>query len=187
VRCLRATAASLLRLLGQHHAETVRHSVQVAKHARALGAALGLETPDLFELELAGLLHDLGKVAVPVAILNKPAALDREEWSRMRRHAAVSEMLFSHHPQLAILMPSVRHHHERWDGSGYPDRLASRGIPFFSRILAVADTYDAVVAGRPYQRKRTHDDAMSVLQEGAGSQFDPACVEVCAALEDRCA
>ena len=178
---------SLLRLLGQHHAETARHSVQVARLARALGAALGLESPDLFELELAGLLHDLGKIAVPVAILDKPAALDREEWSRMRRHAAVSEMLISHHPQLAGLMPWVRHHHERWDGSGYPDRLASRGIPFFSRILAVADTYDAVVAGRPYQQRRTHDDAILVLQQGAGSQFDPSCVAMSAALENRCA
>ncbi len=187
VQSVRATALSLLRLLGQHHAETVRHSVQVATFARSLGAALRLDAADLLDLELVGLLHDLGKISVPVAILDKPGALDPEEWVCMRRHSAVSELLVSHHPQLAGLALPVRHHHERWDGRGYPDRLEAKSIPFFSRILAVADTYDAVVAGRPYQKPRSRETAIRILQEGAGTQFDPVCAEACDALEERCA
>ena len=150
------------------------HSQRVAEYASALAAFLGQSKADIARIEMTGTLHDVGKIGVPDAILSKPGRLTDEERAIMETHPVLGEEIVRKSPQLAATLPGVRHHHERWDGRGYPDGLAGEAIPFDARILAVADTFDAMTSDRPYRRGLSVDAALDAIGKGAGTQFDPA-------------
>ena len=127
-------------------------------------------------LELGALFHDIGKIRVPEAILNKPGPLDDEEWGVMRRHTVAGESILAPITSLRAVLPIVRSSHERWDGRGYPDGLAGRQIPLGARIVAVCDAYRAMIERRSYREPMTQREALGELRDNAGTQFDPECV-----------
>jgi putative two-component system response regulator len=133
-----------------------------------LGEQLGLPPDSLQALRRGGYLHDIGKVAIPDAILLKPARLTEEEWTVMRRHPSIGEEICRPLRSLAAVLPIVRHHHERFDGSGYPDRLRGEAIPLLARILQLVDVYDALRTARPYKPALTPADACRQLRREAG-------------------
>jgi HD-GYP domain-containing protein (c-di-GMP phosphodiesterase class II) len=124
----------------------------------------------------AATLHDIGKAAVPDAILEKPGPLDEHEWTFMRRHTIIGERIMQAAPALSAAAPLVRSSHENFDGTGYPDRLARDEIPLGARVIAVCDAYDAMVSDRPYRAALSHAEALAELRRCAGTQFDPAVV-----------
>jgi diguanylate cyclase (GGDEF)-like protein len=153
------------------------HHERVAQLARRLGAALGLSEEVLHELTLAGHLHDIGKLALPDALLEKAGPLDEEEWALIRTHPAVGQRILSAAPELVAVSALVRHHHERWDGGGYPDGLVGGHTPLGARVLAVADAYDAMTTARPHSPALTRGEALAELRRVAGRQLDPTLVE----------
>lgn len=171
---------ALTSLVAARDQYTSDHSDEVGKLAMQIAVTLGLTASEAQTIGQAGQLHDIGKVAVPDAVLRKPGPLTPEEWSMMRLHPVVSAEVISHVPALRQLVPIVRGHHERFDGGGYPDGLRGEDIPLGARILAVVDSYSAMTTDRPYRPARSSAWAMDELRRNAGSQFDPAVV---AALE----
>jgi putative two-component system response regulator len=154
------------------------HCERLAHYAVKLGAALGLEGDDLHALHRGGYLHDVGKVGVPDAVLLKPGRLTAEEFDIMRRHPLIGDTLCAPLQSLRRVRPIIKHHHERLDGSGYPDRLTGEDIPLLARIVAVVDVYDALTTDRPYRAALTHAVAVSELKEGVRiGLYDPRCVE----------
>ena len=149
-----------------------RHAEQVGDLASATARLLGLSPTTVLNCRLAGLLHDVGKVAIPDAILLKPGPLSEDEWERMRTHPIVSETLVRNVPGLAEAARGVRHHHERWDGTGYPDALRGEDIPLEARIVAAADAFYSMVSDRPYRRRRSRQLALNELRRSAGSGHD---------------
>jgi HD-GYP domain-containing protein (c-di-GMP phosphodiesterase class II) len=137
-----------------------------------------MNAEELDELTRAAELHDVGKVAIPDAILNKPGKLDATEWEFMRQHTILGERILSAAPALRPVALIVRSSHERWDGAGYPDGLAGESIPLAARIVAVCDAFEAITSARCYRKARSLDAARAELHRAAGSQFDPAVVEV---------
>jgi diguanylate cyclase (GGDEF)-like protein len=172
----------LLRALAERHPGLEGHLGGVAQLAEAVGRHLGIEGEALDHVRVAAELHDVGKVAIPDAILNKPGPLDDDEWAFMHRHTLIGERIVGAAPALGAVAKLVRASHERWDGDGYPDRTAGEDIPLGARIVAVCDAYDAIVADRPYRRGRSAAEAMDELQRCAGAQFDPAVVAAFAAV-----
>lgn len=166
---------------------THRHSERVAAFAVRLARQLGLSSADLGVVELSGLLHDVGKIGVPDAILNKPGKLTDEEFAEMRRHPAHGAAMLAHiqSGKVLSLLPGVKHHHERWDGSGYPDGLKGDEIPLLGRILAVADFLDALSSDRAYRKGAPLDDVIRMIQDEAGRAFDPTVVEAAVTLHQR--
>jgi putative nucleotidyltransferase with HDIG domain len=152
------------------------HSRQVAELAAAVARRLDLPDGDVLRVQLGGWLHDVGKIAVPDAILTKPGPLTDAEWQIMHTHPAVGADLLRHFPELAPACSAVRHHHERFDGTGYPDRLAGEQIPLDARIVAAADAFSAMTTDRPYHTRRSVPAAIEELRRCAGSHFDPAVV-----------
>ena len=128
-------------------------------------------------LEAAALLHDLGKLAVPEHILNKPGPLTPAEYEEMKKHAPIGASILAGIEFPFPVVPIVRHHHENWDGTGYPDGLAGAAIPLGARILSVVDCYDALTSDHPYRRRMTHEDALEIIRSGGGRMYDPAVVE----------
>lgn len=167
----------LMAMLAERDAATSSHSKATAVWARRLATALGQERESVDFVELCGLLHDIGKVATPDAILNKPGPLTEAEWSKMQDHSAAGARILSQIPSLRRCTIVVRAHHERYDGKGYPDGLSGNAIPFEARILAVADSFHAMVTDRPYRNAISPREAMKILEEGKGSQWDPKVVE----------
>jgi HD-GYP domain-containing protein (c-di-GMP phosphodiesterase class II) len=151
------------------------HSEHVADLSVRVGQALGLDDHELEVLGLAAAVHDVGKLAVDPDILAKPSALDDEEWESMRRHPAAGAELLEPCAAPAEVVEIVRSHHERWDGGGYPDGLAGEQIPLGARIIAVVDSYCAMVESRPYRPPRRPAGARAELLAGAGTQFDAQC------------
>jgi len=141
------------------------HCVRVASYAVALGRALGLDTRDLWALDRAGHLHDLGKVGIPDRIVLKPGPLTRREWAIMSRHPVIGERICRPLRSLRRVLPIIRHHHERLDGSGYPDGLTGDAIPLTARVLQVVDIFDALTAARPYRGALSQTAALGVLRE----------------------
>ncbi len=153
------------------------HSQQVADLSGAIAEQLALSDGLVMRCRVGGWLHDIGKVAIPDSVLAKPGPLTDEEWTTMRTHTAIGEQLIRRVAGLSDAAPAVRHHHERWDGTGYPDCLAGEDIPLEARIVAVADAYSAITSDRVYQTRRGEDEAISELRRSAGSHLDPLVVE----------
>jgi hypothetical protein len=152
------------------------HSERVARIALRLGRQLGQPPAVQSDLYLAGLLHDIGKIGVRDSVLQKPGKLTPEEFAHIAEHPVIGDRLISNLKALQHLRPGVRHHHERWDGRGYPDRLAGEAIPWQARVLAVADSCDAMLAARPYRPGLPPARVDAIFAEGAGAQWDPVVV-----------
>ncbi|HET8625994.1 MAG TPA: diguanylate cyclase [Thermomicrobiales bacterium] len=181
-RSYNATLTAFSGMLDARDSETEGHSQRVVALALALGRTIGLGPQDLAALEVGALLHDIGKVGVSDAILRKPGPLSDQEWTEMRKHPEIGHRLTEEIPFLQPASPVVRHHHERWDGSGYPDRLRGEDIPLLARIFAVVDAFDAIVSDRPYRRGQSPTRAVAEIQRGTGTQFDPLVVEALVSL-----
>ena len=166
----------LVQVLTERVPELGEHGDDVARLALAVGRTMGLADDQLEELQHAAQLHDVGKIAIPDAIIGKPAALDSSEWEFMRHHTVIGQRIISAAPALARVGELVRASHERWDGAGYPDGLRGEEIPLASRIVAVCDAFDAMVTLRPYGTVLPVEDALLELGRCAGTQFDPAVV-----------
>ena len=157
---------------------TAYHCRSVVELATAVGQDLKLKPDDLQELEIAALLHDVGKIAIPDAILNKPSRLTEEEFELMKTHTSEGQALLERvGGKLAKIGAVVRSCHERWDGRGYPDGLMGEEIPLPARIVFCCDAYSAMTTDRPYRRAMTHDAAITELRENAGTQFEPRVVD----------
>ena len=152
------------------------HSRRVASYAVALGTELELMQNELDLLWVAGILHDIGKLCLPLEILEKPGRLTNAEYTVVQLHPVLGEMLLRD-AGLSHLAPAVRSHHERWDGRGYPDHKPAGSTPLAARIIALADSYDAMTGLRPYRKPATRLEAVAELRTGAGGQFDPELVE----------
>lgn len=159
-------------------AGTERHTQRVGESARHVGRQLGLAEYALDTLYRGGIIHDIGKIGVPDSILLKPGPLDEVETVRMQAHVTIGESIVRPLHSGSSLLPIIRHHHEHFDGRGYPDRLRGREIPRLARIVSVCDAYDAMVNDRPYRARRTSEEAIAALMAGAGTQWDPEMVEV---------
>lgn len=168
----------LLQALYEREPDLRSHVTSVASLSVALGRHLGLDDAALEKVELGAKLHDIGKLAIPDAILFKPAPLSPHELDFVRRHTIIGERILSAAPALSQVGGVVRATHEAFDGSGYPDGLAGADIPIAARIIAVCDTYSAITSDRPYKAGRSHDDALAELRAVAGSQLDPEIVEL---------
>lgn len=158
---------------------TRRHSAHVAEQAAAIVKSLGFSKDRQELLRVAALLHDVGKIGLPDRILRKPGALTPEEADAVRQHSLLGSMMIAQHlPELDEVREAVAAHHERWDGNGYPAQLSGRDIPLLGRILAVADSYSAMITDRPYRAGLSKEDAIKELQRGSGTQFDPEVARV---------
>lgn len=166
----------LVAALEKRDAYSAGHSRRVMVYAVHLARRLGLPPHEVEIVRRAALMHDIGKIALPGGILDSTGSLSEEQWAVMRQHTVVGAEILGHVPWLQDTLPAVRGHHERWDGFGYPDRLVGEAIPLLARILAVADAYDAITTTRSYRDARSPQQALEILRQGAGSQWDPACV-----------
>lgn len=153
------------------------HSMRVTKYAVMLAHELGLSPEEVEVIENTGYFHDIGKVGVSDTILQKPGELTAEEWEHMKRHPLIGYEIVEPLKLLHIALPGIRHHHERFDGQGYPDRLKGNEIPLSARILAIADAYEALTATRPYRKARSPGDAVTELKNCSGTQFDAVLVD----------
>ncbi|HEU0023005.1 MAG TPA: HD domain-containing phosphohydrolase [Thermoleophilaceae bacterium] len=167
----------LLRTLSERYPDLHEHLHDVAQLATGVGRELSMNSEDLDVVARAAELHDVGKVAIPDAILNKPGPLDEKEWSFMRRHTVIGERILLAAPALRPVARLVRLSHECWDGSGYPDGLAGEAIPLGARIVGVCDAFDAMTTDRPYRSRMSDDAALAELRARAGTQFDANVVE----------
>jgi putative nucleotidyltransferase with HDIG domain len=162
--------------LDQRDGVTEGHSRRVADLSLIVAHELGIQGDDLLDIERAGILHDIGKLAVPDAILSKPAPLTPDEWVEMRRHPDVGYHMVRDVPFLGRAAEIIRSHHERFDGAGYPRNLKGQEIPLGARIFAVVDAYDAMTSDRPYRLALSHEEALDEIRHQAGTQFDPVVV-----------
>jgi HD-GYP domain-containing protein (c-di-GMP phosphodiesterase class II) len=149
----------------------------VARIGVRLGKQMGLPSSSLSDIYLSGLLHDIGKIGIRDSVLQKPDQLTPEEISHIQEHPLIGDRLVSNIKTLQHVRPGVRSHHERWDGTGYPDGLAREGIPLQARVLAVADSCDAMMASRPYRPALAIEKIDDIMSRGAGSQWDPCIIE----------
>lgn len=168
---------SLVSTLDAKDPYTRGHSERVALLARRLGQQIGLETSDLDDIYLSGLLHDIGKVGVDDRILAKPGQLTEDEFRQIQQHPMIGYQILCQLRNLAHILPGVRHHHEAFNGKGYPDKLKGDGIPLMARIIAVADSYDAMVSDRPYRKGMPIDRLEEIFRRGAGEQWDPRVID----------
>jgi diguanylate cyclase (GGDEF)-like protein len=180
----------LLATLSERSPDLGRHTTGVAQLSEAVGRNLGLPDEELVAIRQAADLHDIGKLGIPDAILEKPGPLTPEEWTFMHQHTVIGQRIVSVAPALVRAGALIRSSHERFDGAGYPDGLAGEQIPIGARVIAVCDAYDAIVSDRPYRAARSPEEALAELHRCAGEQFDPAVVAafeaaVGAALADQ--
>jgi hypothetical protein len=150
----------------------------IAALATGMALELGLPRDEIERIRIASLLHDLGKLAVPTEILDKPAALSDGEWQAIGEHPRIGQVILERASALREAIPVVLHHHERFNGGGYPHGLRGNEIPLGARIVAVADAYHAMVHDRPYKSAQTHEEALAELRRHAGTQFDPEVVDL---------
>jgi putative nucleotidyltransferase with HDIG domain len=169
-----AMFAALGRTLATRDRATHDHSVRVQRYAAALARQADVPNDLLAAIDTAALLHDIGKLGIPDQLLHKPGPLTLDEYDEVKQHAVFGAEILEAAACPGPLASLVRHHHENWDGSGYPDGLAGDTIPMGSRVLAVADCYDALTSDRPYRRAVAHHSAVAMIFERRGTMFDPA-------------
>ncbi len=157
---------------------TYGHSRKVNTYAVVLAESIGLPSDEVSRISTSALLHDIGKIGVPDSILNKKGALDAQEWDSIKSHPRLGANIVGNVPDLAPCVGSILYHHERWDGTGYPEGLRGKSIPLGARILAIADAFAAMASARPYRAALQDGDALERLKQGAGSQFDPELVQL---------
>jgi len=172
------TVRSLVITIEAKDAYTRGHSERVYDLSRRIGEAHGLPEEEMQTLSWAALLHDIGKLAVPKEVLCKPGKLTNEEFAIIKTHPERGCLVLEPISQLSDILPGIRHHHERYDGRGYPDGLKGEEIPLLARIISVADTFDAMVSSRPYREARTVEFTLETIRKVAGSQLDPEIVDV---------
>jgi HD-GYP domain-containing protein (c-di-GMP phosphodiesterase class II) len=172
------TIETMVSALEARNPDTNAHAKRIPDLALGLASAMHLSPDFRRSLRLGSILHDVGKIGVPDSILLKPASLSEPEWDIMRRHPTIGEQMLRPIEFLLPALPIVRHHHERWDGAGYPDGLAKDNIPLGARMVAVCDTFDAMVSDRPYRAGSSPAIAVEEILRCAGSQFDPQCAEL---------
>jgi diguanylate cyclase (GGDEF)-like protein len=172
----RTAVAALAAAIDARDNYTMAHSEEVVALACEVARRLALPPGEIAKVRDGAMLHDVGKVAIPNEILYKPGPLTMEEWEVMRRHPVIGERILRRTPELEPIAPLVRHEHERWDGTGYPDGLAGEQIPVGSRIILACDAYNAMITARPYRDPMSPGEAIAELENGAGSQFDPRVV-----------
>ena len=181
-QALLGAVEALAALVDARDGYTAAHSANVALLAQRLAVSLGCDPGEAHAIHLAARLHDIGKVAIPDAILHKPGRLTNDEWRLIRQHPAIGADVAGLIPPLRPITPMIRGHHERYDGTGYPDGLAGQAIPLGARIISAADAYSAITTDRPYGDGRSHEDALQELQRCAGTQFDANIVKALAEL-----
>jgi len=169
---------------------TRRHSEDVMRYSLEIAREVGMSPEDQFHLQIAALLHDVGKIGVPDAVLRKPGKLTDDEFNAIKQHPVMGAIMVAAVPGFEYTLEAVRHHHERVDGKGYPDKLVGDDIPFTARLMAVADAFSAMTTDRPYRKGMPTQKALGILQEGAGTQWDPALVAAfatarCRAIEEQ--
>jgi len=155
---------------------TRRHSEDVMRYSAQIAQQMGLDSDMLRLVEVAALIHDVGKIGVPDSILRKPGQLTDNEFAAIQQHPIMGAVIAESVPGFEGTLEAIRHHHERWDGGGYPSGLAGEAIPFIARLMAVADSYSAMTTDRPYRKGMPQEKALGILREGAGVQWDPQCV-----------
>jgi putative nucleotidyltransferase with HDIG domain len=180
-----ATVRALCNAVEARDAYTAKHAERVTAYGMEIARALGVPISDAPEIEFGFLLHDIGKVAVPDAILYKPGALTDAERERMEQHPAIGAEIVSGIEFLGEAAQVMRSHHERWDGSGYPDGLAGEQIPLAARVFAVADVLDALTTDRPYRPASPPSVARQMILREAGKQFDPRVVAAFDSIDDE--
>ena len=180
---VRAIAATIDAKDGYTH----RHSERVAALASRIAAELGLGAEQQELAELSALLHDVGKIAVPDSILNKPGRLTAEEFAEMRKHPVHGARILANikSPLVSAVLPGVQYHHEKWDGTGYPDGLSGDGIPLLGRLLGVADFFDALTSARAYHAAKSLDEVVKLIAEGSGVHFDPEMADAVVRMHAR--
>ena len=156
---------------------TKRHSEDVARYAVFLADRLMLDPDLIATIRVSGLLHDVGKIGIPDGILRKPARLTEAEYDIVKQHVALGDMIVRDLPNIELIRAGVRHHHERWDGQGYLDRLEGEQIPLIGRILAVGDAFSAMTTTRPYRKAMSVDEALRRLEDAAGTQLEERLVK----------
>lgn len=164
---------SIIKMLSIHNPYTISHSQNVSGISKKIAQSINLELHQVDIIYWSGLVHDIGKILVPDRILNKPSKLTKEEEQIVRKHVEWGYATLSQNSRLSHIAKNILHHHERWDGNGYPYGISKKDIPLASRILAVADSYDAMTNKRPYRRALTKDEAIQEIKDNSGTQFDP--------------
>src|SRR6266851_6923041 len=178
VRLHLATAEALATAIDAKDQTTHCHVRRVQIYAAGMGKLLGLADAEIAALEAGALLHDVGKLAVPDHILNKPGPLTPAEFEKMKVHTIIGTEILGRVGFPYPVLPIVRHHHEQWDGRGYPDGLSGEEIPLTARIMAVVDCFDSACEERPFRRGLNREEAIEMLKEGSGTHFDPKVVQL---------
>jgi putative nucleotidyltransferase with HDIG domain len=169
-----AAIAALARAMTARDALTHQHSQRVRRYAAALAGEACIVSGEMLEaIDGAALLHDIGKLGIPDRLLDKPGPLTRDEYDQVKQHAIIGADILGALCVQAPIALIVRHHHEKWDGTGYPDGLQGEDIPIGARVLAIADGYDALTSDRPYRRELSHEAAIDLIQQGRGTMYDP--------------
>lgn len=176
--CRSATIDTLLAILYEKSCETEEHSKRLGEYCHAMGQRLGLSSREMDEIVLLALLHDIGKVGIHVNILQKPGALTPGEWDEMKKHPKIGSRIARSIPELNAISDLILSHHERWDGKGYPRGLKGEEIPLSCRILAVADSFDAMINDRVYRKAMEKEEAIQEIESNAGTQFDPRIADI---------
>jgi putative nucleotidyltransferase with HDIG domain len=179
------TVETLIRAIQAKDKYTSGHSTRVSRYGLMIAERLGLTIKEKHHLYLASMLHDIGKIGVPDDLLNRPGKLTSEEIARVREHVSLGASMLKSLGEMHPIVPLILHHHEAFDGSGYPDGLKGEQIPLISRIIAVADTFDAMTSDRSYRKARSHEEAIEELKRFSGKSFDPKVVEVFLELLDK--
>ncbi|MFH1562902.1 MAG: HD domain-containing phosphohydrolase [Nitrospirota bacterium] len=171
------TIKALVSAIEQKDPYTKGHSERVAAIAEAIASEMALTNEEKQQVKIAGILHDVGKIGISASILTKQGKLDDEEWEKIREHPIKSVSIIRNIEELKEILPCIYHHHERYGGGGYPDGISGEKIPLIARIIAVADTFDAMNSNRAYRSKLTIEDILREIKDKSGSQFDPKVVE----------
>ncbi len=177
-KLLTQTTSALMQCVEEKDAYTYGHSIRVMEYTLLIARGAKLKESDLRNIELAAMFHDLGKMGIPDCVLLKADSLDFQEEKTIQAHPNKSAAIVSHIDAFKNVVDGIRHHHERMDGRGYPEKLKGKEIPLYSRIILVADTFDAMTSTRPYRKALPIETAYAELEKYSGSQFDPEFVEI---------